>query len=96
MKSLELSGSDKRLTEYIQTNSEEPLILTLEGRPVAAVVSLEEVDLESIALANNPYFQEIIESSIKSIETGPNLTIDQMREKYNIPRKQPRSKKRAS
>jgi antitoxin (DNA-binding transcriptional repressor) of toxin-antitoxin stability system len=64
-------------------------------RKTKAVPKDEEYDMESIGLANNPSFREIIESSIKSIEVGPNLTIDEMREKYNIPRKQPRARKKA-
>jgi len=41
----------------------EPLELTIDGDPVAALVAVEEVDLESFSLSTNPTFLALIERS---------------------------------
>jgi len=47
MKTLELQQATAPLAEYAREARKEPVILTVEGKPVAAVVSLENVDMEN-------------------------------------------------
>jgi len=63
MKTLELQQATAPLAEYAREARKEPVILTVEGKPVAAVVSLENVDMETISLSNNPRFISWIEHS---------------------------------
>jgi len=64
MKTVEISEIASILENY--GNNEQPLILTRNGQPVAALFSIEDVDLETLSLGTNPNFINIIEQSRKS------------------------------
>ncbi|NET56508.1 MAG: type II toxin-antitoxin system Phd/YefM family antitoxin [Symploca sp. SIO2E6] len=64
MKTVEISEISSLLEKYDQT--EQPLILTRKGQPVAALFPIEDVDLETLSLSTNPKFISIIEESRKS------------------------------
>ena len=56
------------------------LVLKSKDKPVAAIVSLKNVDIESISLSTNPEFLEIIENSRKDFKHGKKLSFDQMKD----------------
>jgi len=64
MKTVEVSEISSLMEKYDQT--EQPLIITRNGQPVAALFSIEDVDLETLSLSTNPQFIRIIEESRKS------------------------------
>jgi prevent-host-death family protein len=64
MKTVEISEVASLLEKYDQT--EQPLILTRNGQPVAALFPIEDTDLETLSLSINPKFISIIEKSRKS------------------------------
>jgi len=78
MKTLAISKATKSLSEYTKKLKDELLILTSNGRPVAAIVSLTNVDLESLSLCTNPDFMEIIEISRKEFKKGKKLSLSEM------------------
>ena len=78
MKTLAISKATKPLSEYTKKLKDELLILTTDGRPVAAIVSLQNVDLEFLSLCINPDFMEIIEKSRKEFKKGKKLSLDEM------------------
>ncbi len=51
------------LAEYVDQIKHETIIVTEDGKPVAALSPLEGADLETIALSTNPKFASIIERS---------------------------------
>lgn len=51
------------LAEYAQDVGKEPVILTVAGKPVAALVAIEDADLETVALSTHPQFLALIERS---------------------------------
>ena len=61
MKIVEIAEANATLAEYTTGLSEEQLIITSNGQPIAALVTLENVDFETIALSSNPKFIELIE-----------------------------------
>ena len=63
MKTLELSNATAPLAEYAQAVDREPIILTVGGKPVAALVAIEDADLESVTVATDPKFLALIERS---------------------------------
>jgi PHD/YefM family antitoxin component YafN of YafNO toxin-antitoxin module len=65
MKTIEIGEVASLLETYGRT--EQPLILTRNGQPVAALFPVEEdVDMETFSLSMNPKFVSIIERSRKS------------------------------
>ena len=63
MKTIEMSEATAPLAEYAQEVGKEPLILTVDGRPVAALVPIENADLETVTLSAHPEFLALIERS---------------------------------
>lgn len=63
MKTIEMSKATAPLAEYAQDVSKEPVILTVDGKPVAALVPLENADLETATLSTHPQFLALIERS---------------------------------
>jgi prevent-host-death family protein len=60
---VEVSDATESLATYIRNAAAGPVVVTDEGRPVAALVMLEDTDLETVALSTDPEFLEIIQSS---------------------------------
>lgn len=63
MKTLEIHQATAPLAEYARKVKEEPVILTARGKPVAALVPIENADLETATLSTDPRFIAIIERS---------------------------------
>ncbi|MGH8603565.1 MAG: hypothetical protein ACREXR_12565, partial [Gammaproteobacteria bacterium] len=63
MKAIELSEASKPLSEYAKELDGEIIVLTSDHKPVAALVSLKNVDRESLALSTDPEFMAIIEAA---------------------------------
>jgi hypothetical protein len=53
-------------------------------RPVAAPVSLQKMDRESLALSTNPQFLRIIESARKEIREGKTISLEALRKKFGL------------
>ena len=63
MKTLEMVKATAPLAKYAQNVSKEPVIVTVDGRPVAALVPIENADLETATLSTHPQFLALIERS---------------------------------
>ena len=63
MKTLEMVKATAPLAKYAQNVGEEPVIVTVDGRPVAALVPIENADLETATLSDHPQFLALIERS---------------------------------
>ncbi len=79
MKTINLENALKPLSEYANELDDEILILKLKSKPIAAIVSLKNVDMESISLSTNPGFLEIIGKSRKDFKAGNKLSLDEMK-----------------
>ncbi|NEQ37156.1 MAG: hypothetical protein F6K40_13130 [Okeania sp. SIO3I5] len=58
------------------------VILTLNGRVVAAVVSVQDIDLESFSLSENSEFIEIIERAREEFKTGKRVSLAEMKGEF--------------
>ena len=63
MKTVELSKATAPLKAYACDVSKEPMIVTVEGKPVAALVAIGNADLETVTLSTHPQFLALIERS---------------------------------
>jgi prevent-host-death family protein len=64
MRTVEISEIASLLENYEKT--EQPLIVTRNGQPIAALFSVEDIDRETLSLSLNQKFIKIIEESRKS------------------------------
>jgi len=63
MKTLEVRKATAPLADYARKVRREPVILTVGGKPVAALISLENVDQETVTLSTHARFLALIERS---------------------------------
>ncbi|MFP4102958.1 hypothetical protein [Coleofasciculus sp.] len=79
MKTIELSTASQPLSAYVEDFGNEVVVLTLHGKAIAAVVSLNDEDGESLSLSLNPEFMEIIEKAREEFRLGKTLSLEQMK-----------------
>ena len=63
MKTVELSKATASLKAYTRDVGKEPMIVTVEGKPVAALVAIDNAVLETVTLSTHPQFLALIERS---------------------------------
>jgi len=79
MKTVEVSKATLPLSDYTREVKKEPVIVTKEGRPVAALVSLVNADFETVSLSNNRKFIALIERSRSRQKSEGGVSPDEMR-----------------
>lgn len=84
MKTLEVNEAVVGLTEYAQEPSKETLILTINGRPFAAVLPIEDADWETIALSTNPEFQAIIARSRARLQAEGGISQEEISRELGV------------
>ena len=63
MKTIGMTEATGPLAEYAQDVSKEPVIVTVDGKPVAALLPIENADSETVTLSIHPQFLALIERS---------------------------------
>jgi prevent-host-death family protein len=82
MKVIEEADATATLAEYAAEIGSDPLIVTSEGRPVAALVPIENTDLETASLSTNRQFIDLIERSRASVRAGGGILGEEMRRRF--------------
>ncbi len=70
--------------EYIRSLADEPLIITMNGKPVAALISVENMDMETAKLSTNPGFMAIVERSRTRYKKEGGISGKDMRRKFKV------------
>jgi antitoxin (DNA-binding transcriptional repressor) of toxin-antitoxin stability system len=84
MKIVEIAEANDTLAKYASGLTDEPVIITSNGQPIAALVTLENVDLETISLSTNPKFIELIERSRARRRSEGGVSNTEMRRKLGL------------
>ena len=82
MKTIEMAKATGSLSEYAREAQKGTLVVTSHGRPVAAVVPLEDSDMESLSIGTNPKFLAIIENARARYRAEGGISLAEMRRKY--------------
>lgn len=70
MKTVTIDEIKANFSNYLQESQGETIVITENGRPIAALV-VDSEELERLILANNPNFNQLLQTSERSIkETG--------------------------
>jgi hypothetical protein len=93
MRALEIADATGPLATYARKLRRRPLIVTRRGRPMMALVPLENVDLETLSLSSNPDFIALIESSRARHPAGTGIPLEVVRQRLGLDR--PRRAKKA-
>jgi prevent-host-death family protein len=70
MKVIEATEATRSLAEYVAEIDLGPIIVTNRGQPVAALVPVENADLETFTLSTNRQFLALIEHSRARVQAG--------------------------
>ena len=91
MKALGIKQATAPLADYVRRIAKEPVIVSVKGKPVAALVSLENADWETVRLSNHPQFLELIQRSRARQEKEGGISSDELRRRLGVrPAKQSR------
>lgn len=79
MKMIDISKAARPLSDYANELDDEMVVVTVNNKPVAALVSLKNIDDESLALSCNSDFINIIEAARREFQTGKTVSFEEMR-----------------
>ena len=79
MTTLEVTKASKSLAEYVKNLGDRIIVLTSNAEPVAALVSLKNVDAESLSLSMSSDFIAIVEQARQEFREGKKLSLAEMR-----------------
>ena len=82
MKVIEKANATATLAEYTAEIASGAVIVTSEGRPVAALVPIENADLETVSLSTNREFLELIERSRTRTRAEGGISNEEMRRRF--------------
>ncbi len=94
MRTLEISKASQPLADYAARLGSESLVITSNRKPVAALVSLKDMDRESLALSLSPEFARIMRDAQAGAARGEVFSLEQVRQEL-LP-KNPARKARSS
>jgi prevent-host-death family protein len=86
MKTLELAQATAPLADYARDVNKDPVVVTVRGRPVAALMPIENADRETVALSTNSRFLALIERSRRRHEREGGISSEEMRRRLRAKR----------
>ncbi len=84
MKTVEISTASGSLAEYAKELGDDFVVLTSNSKPIAAIVSLKNVDPESLALSTNAEFLEIIAQARRECASGHTISLSSMKKELGV------------
>ena len=84
MKTIETAEANGTLAEYASQVHEDPVVVTDHGRPVAVLLALDNVDVETVSLSTNPKFIELIERCRARHKSEGGISSDEMRNRLGV------------
>lgn len=78
LKKIKITDATAPLKEYAGRLGGLPLIVTSHGKPIAALVPIEGVDLESLSLSTNPDFIDLIERTRREYREKGGIPAEEM------------------
>jgi antitoxin (DNA-binding transcriptional repressor) of toxin-antitoxin stability system len=82
MNVIERANATASLADYAAAIDKGAVIVTEGGQPIAALVPIENADLETASLSTNPRFLELIERSRARVRVEGGISAEEMRRKF--------------
>lgn len=83
-RTIELTDATQSLADYAQQVDGGSIVVTRNGKPIAAVVALPNTDAETIALSQNPQFLAIMERSRIRYAREGGISSADMRQRFGL------------
>ena len=84
MKTLEISKAKRSLASYSRKVRKEPVVVTSNGKPIAALVAIQNADMETVVLSNNPHFLALIQRSRSRQKSEGGISTEELRRRLNL------------
>jgi antitoxin (DNA-binding transcriptional repressor) of toxin-antitoxin stability system len=84
MKTMDITNATAPLVQYARQLGHEPLVLTDGDEPVAALMPIDDADLESLALGTNPKFLAMLDKARAQRHSGVGLSADEVRRELGL------------
>lgn len=84
LKTIEMARATAPLATYVRKATREPLVITQKGQPVAVLVPVQGIDLESLSVSTDPNFLNLLERSRASYEAEGGISDEEMRRRLGI------------
>ncbi len=81
MKTLDMAQATAPLADYARKVRREPVIVTQRGRPVAALMPIENADQETVTLSTHPRFLALIERARRRHKAEGGISSHEMRQR---------------
>jgi hypothetical protein len=81
---VDIADSRDAVEDALTRSQIEPLVITRDGKPVAALVPIEDVDLESLSLSHNPEFIAMLERSRRSAKEKGTIPFEEMKRRLGM------------
>jgi hypothetical protein len=91
MRTLELAEATAPLAHYARTLKKSPVVVTVEGKPVAALVDISNADMETVTLSMHPKFIALIERSRARLKAEGGIPSAEMRRRLGLKKGRRRS-----
>jgi prevent-host-death family protein len=85
MRSIDIAEATGPLHEYARNARKEVVIVTRDGKPVAAVVGVDQFDYESVSVGTNPTFIDIIARSRARLDKEGGIPSEALRLQLGLP-----------
>jgi prevent-host-death family protein len=82
MKVVEKTDAMATLAEYAAEIESGPIVVTSDGKPVAALVPIENADLETVTLSTNRDFLALVERARARVKAEGGIPGDEMRRRF--------------
>ena len=82
MKVIERTAATASLADYAADIGDDPLVVTSDGQPVAALVPIQNADMETVALSTNREFLDLIERSRARVRAEGGISSVEMRRRF--------------
>jgi len=87
MKTIEVKKATLPLSDYTKKVLKEPVIVTVKGKPIAALVGISNADIETVSLSNNPQFLNLIGRSRSRQKSEGGFSKEEMRRRLKKPKR---------
>jgi len=84
VQALDITKATRPLADYASQAERGPIVVTTHGRPILAVVAIENADLETISLSTNPQFMALIQRSRARQEREGGISSDEMKHRFSL------------
>jgi len=82
MKVLHKKEANYRLSDYVDGIEDILVIVTADEKPIAVLMPVEDIDLETLSLGTNSQFVEMIERSRRRDETEGRVSSEAVRQMF--------------